>query len=147
VVFDATEVEFHVIHDALDSTVEDISHALELFGRRLLTLLYSPHVQAMRRLMASEAGRSGLGKKCYELGNVRSQAELTEFIQQAMSAGKLQQADARITALHLVGLLESEWSAPFLFQVQEAVSTEEINATVKRAVTTFMRAYGLPKER
>ncbi|GAB3551987.1 hypothetical protein GCM10027343_36940 [Noviherbaspirillum agri] len=49
-------------HEALDPTMEDIHQALSSFGTRLLTLLYSPQVQAVRRLVVSEAGRSDLGK-------------------------------------------------------------------------------------
>ena len=46
-------------------------------------------MQAVRRLMVSEASRSDLGKKCYELGPARSEAEIAEFLQAAMNAGKL----------------------------------------------------------
>ena len=141
-VFDATEVEFQITHEALNFTAEDIGQALKLFGQRLLTLLYSPQILAIRRLMTSEAGRSGPWKTCHEQGILRSQADLGEFLQNAMNTGKLKQADARIAALHLVGLLESEWTASFLFQNQIAISSEDINATVSRAVTVFMMAYG-----
>ena len=142
VVFDATEAEFEATHEALDPTMEDVTQALELFGQRLLTLIYAPQVQAMRRLVVSEAGRSELGRKCYELGPVRNEAVAAEFLQQAMNAGKLRQADARIAALHLRGLLEAEWLDRFLFQVLIDISAEEINLTVQRAVATFMAAYG-----
>lgn len=142
VVFDATEAEFEATHEALDPTMEDVTQALELFGQRLLTLIYSPQVQAMRRLVVSEAGRSELGRKCYELGPVRNEAVAAEFLQQAMNAGKLRQADARIAALHLRGLLEAEWLDRFLFQILVDISAEEINVTVQRAVATFMAAYG-----
>ncbi|CAM3655847.1 TetR/AcrR family transcriptional regulator [Polaromonas hydrogenivorans] len=143
VVFEATEAEFQATLEALDSTVEDITLALELFGRRFLTLIYSPQVQAMRRLIVAEAGRSDLGKKSYELGPVRSEADIAQFLQQAMNAGKLRQADARVAAFHLRGLMEAEWFDRFLFQVLKEVTTEEINATVKRAVAAFMAAYGV----
>lgn len=142
VVFEATEAEFQATHEALDPTMQDLTQALALFGQRLLTLLYSPQVQSVRRLVVSEAGRSELGRKCYELGPVRSEAEAAEFLQQAMNAGKLRQADARIAALHLRGLLEAEWLDRFLFQVLKDISPEEINATVQRAVAAFMAAYG-----
>lgn len=144
VVFDATEAEFQATHEALDPTVQDVTQALELFGQRLLTLIYSPQVQAMRRLMVSEAGRSDLGRKCYELGPARGEAEAAEFLQQAMNAGKLRRADSRVAALHLKGMLEAEWIDRFLFQVLQDVTTEEIHATVKRAVAAFMAAYGPP---
>jgi AcrR family transcriptional regulator len=142
VVADATEAEWRATHDALDPSVEDIGEALERFGLRFLTILYSPDVQAMRRLMASEAGRSGLGKQCYERCTVRSQTDIADFLQQAMDAGKLRQASAWFAALHLVGLLESEWSPCFLFQTLETVSAEAIRATVGRAVKAFLGAYG-----
>lgn len=142
VVFEATEAEFEASLKALDVTVDDMTKALEKFGRGLLTLLYSPQVQAVRRLIISEAGRSDLGRKCYELGPVRNEAACAAFLQQAMDAGKLRRADARIATLHLRGLLEAEWLDRFLFQTLEPISAEEINATVARAVAAFMAAYG-----
>ena len=142
VVFEATEAEFQATLESLDATVTDMTEALQKFGRGLLTLLYSPQVQAVRRLVVAEAGRSDLGKKCYELGPVRNEAATAVFLQQAMDAGQLRQADARIAALHLRGLLEAEWLDRFLFQTLEPVSAEEISATVGRAVAAFMAAYG-----
>lgn len=142
VVFDATEAEFQATLQALDATVEDMTEALEKFGRGLLTLLYSPQVQAVRRLIVAEAGRSDLGRKLYELGPVRNEAAAAAFLQHAMDAGQLRQADARIASLHLRGLLEAEWLDRFLFQTLEPISAAEINATVARAVAAFMAAYG-----
>lgn len=142
VVFDATEAEFQATLEALDPTMQDITQALELFGQRLLTLIYSPQVQAMRRLVVSEAGRSGLGGKCYELGPVRNEAVAAEFLQQAMNMGKLRQADARIAALHLRGLLDAEWLDRFLFQVLKEIRADELKLSVQRAVSAFMAAYG-----
>jgi len=142
VVFEATEAEFQATLEALDTTLADMTEALQKFGRGLLTLLYSPQVQAVRRMVVAEAGRSELGKQCYELGPVRNEAAAAAFLQHAMDAGRLRQADARIAALHLRGLLEAEWLDRFLFQTLEPISTEEINATVDRAVAAFMAAYG-----
>lgn len=77
--------------------------------------------------MVSEASRSDLGKKCDELGPARSEAEIAEFLQAAMNAGKLRPSDARVAALHLRGLLESEWFESFLFQVLKDITPKEIN--------------------
>lgn len=119
-----------------------MTEALEKFGRGLLTLLYSPQVQAVRRLIVAEAGRSDLGRKLYELGPVRNEAAAAAFLQHAMDAGQLRQADTRIASLHLRGLLEAEWLGRFLFQTLEPILAEEINATVARAVAALMAAYG-----
>lgn len=142
VVFDASEAEFLASLDALDATQGDIAQALERFGQRLLAVLYAPQVQAVRRLIISEAGRSELGRQCYELGPVRSEAAIATFLQQAMDAGQLRQADAHIAAQHLRGLLEAEWLDRFLFQVLEPISAETLAATVQRAIAAFMAAYG-----
>ncbi len=142
VVFDATEAEFQASHEALDPTMTDLAQALERFGQRLLALIYSPEVQAVRRLMVSEAGRTDLGRKCYELGPVRSEADIANYLQQAMTVGKLRPADPRLAARHLLGLLEAEWFNRFLFQVLGEVSAQEIKETVKRSVAVFMAAYG-----
>lgn len=142
VVFEATEAEFEATLAALDPTLQDMTEALEKFGRGLLTLLYAPQVLAVRRLIVAEAGRSDLGRKCYALGPERSEAVAAAYLQQAMDAGKLRQADPRIAALHLRALLEAEWLDRFLFQTLEPVSESEINATVQRAIAAFMVAYG-----
>ena len=142
VVFEATEAEFEATLAALDPSLQDMTEALETFGRGLLTLLYAPQVLAVRRLIVAEAGRSDLGRQCYALGPQRSEAVAAAYLQQAMDAGKLRPADARIATLHLRALLEAEWLDRFLFQTLEPVSEAEINATVQRAVAAFMAAYG-----
>lgn len=142
VVFDATEAEFQATLQALDSSPGDMTEALEKFGRGLLTLLYSPQVQAVRRMVVAAAGWSDLGRQCYELGPARNEAAAASFLQSAMDAGRLRRADARIAALHLRGLLEAEWLDRFLFQTLEPISAQEIDATARRAVAAFMAAYG-----
>lgn len=142
VVFEATELEFQATLQALDPDQSDITCALESFGQRLLTLLYSPQVQAVRRMVASQAQPSELGRTCYDRGPVRSEAAIAAFLQQAMDRGQLRQADARITALQLKALLEAEWIEPFLFNALSTPGTRQIRETVTRAVAVFMAAYG-----
>ena len=137
----ATEAEFRATHEALDPTVEDIRPALQRFGERLLALLYSPQVQAVRRLVIAEAGRSDLGKRCYDLGPARSIAVVAAFLQDAMEEGKLRRADPRLAALHLHGLLDAEWMDQFLFRLVEQLSRKQIVDTVARAIDVFMAAY------
>lgn len=142
VLMQATEAQFQATHEALDPTLQDITQAFERFGQGLLILLYSPQVQAARRLVVSEIVRSDLGRTCYERGHARSTVEVAEFLQQAMDQGKLRQADPRIAGLHLKGLLEAEWIDRFMFQMLDQVDPQQIAASVKRAVAVFMAAYG-----
>lgn len=138
----AAEAEFRAIHEALDPSIADIGLALANFGQRFLGFIYSPTVQAVRRLVVTEAGRSDLGRTCYELGPVRSEAELAQFMRQAMDAGKLRPADPRLAGQQLRALLEAEWTEPILFHVVAELSAADIEASVGRAVATFMAAYG-----
>lgn len=142
VVFEATEQEFQATLQALDLDQSDITLALQSFGQRLLALLYSPQVQAIRRMVVSQGRPSELGRTCYEMGPVRSQAAIAAFLQQAMDRSQLRQADPGIAALQLKGLLEAEWIEPFLFNALGEPSPQEIRETVARAVAMFMTAYG-----
>lgn len=142
IVVDATQAQFQATLDALDPGHDDLTQALVSFGTRFLTLLYVSPVQAIRRLVVSEAGRSELGKKCYEIGPVRSMAAVAAYLEQAIRSGKLRPAHAHIAALHLKGLLEAEWIDPFMFQQLAQPSTEQLRASVERAVAVFMAAYG-----
>lgn len=141
IMFQSSEAEFHAIHRSLDPTNEDISEALRNFGRGFLTLLYSPEIQAARRLMASSFG-SGIGKLCYERGPQHSLKEISEFLLVAMEKGKLRRSDPVIATLHLRGLLEAELLDNFLFQIPCDTSPEKIGERVDRAVTVFIAAYG-----
>ena len=138
----STEAEFEATHFALDPSTEDIAESLRHFGERLLPLLFSPEVQAARRLLVCESGRSGLGRLCYARGPQRGLDLVSEFLQTAMDLGKLQAADPVVATLHLRGLLESELHDRFLFQIQNEVTEEQIKAITARAVNTFMAAYG-----
>lgn len=142
VALNASEDEFQATHNALDPSIDDITEALETFGQRFLDFIYSPRVQAVRRLVMSEAGRGDLGRRCYDQGPQRSEAEVTQFLQAAMSAGKLRQADPKLAALQLRGLLEAEWIDRFMFHLFDKPAADEVSQTVKRAVASFMAAYG-----
>jgi len=142
IVEEATESQFEATFDALDPLVDDIRQALAGFGLRFLSLLYLTPVQAVRRLVAAEAGRSELGRRCYELGPQRSMAAVAAYLGKAMAQGRLRQADTAVAALHLKGLLEAEWIDPFMFQVLEPPSDAALAASVERAVAVFMAAYG-----
>lgn len=142
IVMEATDAQFQATLDALDPSSKEIDQALVSFGTRFLTLLYLTPVQAVRRLVVSEAGRSELGKKCYEIGPVRSMAAVAAYLAAAMEQGKLRMADSRLAALHLKGLIEAEWIDPFMFQTLDDPSPEAIGASVERAVAVFMAAYG-----
>lgn len=143
VVMATSEAEFTATLEALDPSIEDVAQALENFGRRFLSFIYSEPVQAVRRMVVSEAGRSDLGRVCYEKGPVRSEAEVALFLHKAMDDGQLRRADPQLAGLHLRALLEAEWSERFMFHVLGNLTPQDIELSVHRAVVTFMAAYAI----
>lgn len=141
VLTESTDADFAAAYSELDPA-KPLRPTLQQFGERLLALLYSQQLQSLRRLVISEAGRSDIGKRCYDLGPARSLAAATEYLQAMIAAGQLRHADARTAALHLHGLLEAEWFYPVLFQTAPRLSREQLRATVDKAVTVFLAAYG-----
>jgi AcrR family transcriptional regulator len=142
IVIEASHAQMEATLAALDAASEELEAALLSFGTRLLSLLYLTPVQALRRLVVSEAGRSELGKKCYEIGPERSMAAVADYLARAMDQGKLRRADPRIAALHFKGLLEAEWIDPYMFQTLADPAPAELAASAARAVDVFMAAYG-----
>jgi AcrR family transcriptional regulator len=142
VMFLSTEAEFEANNRALGSAMEDVTQALRRFGEGMLTLLYSPPMLMVRRLMVAESGRSELGRLCYARGPQRGESLISEFVQTAMQLGKLRQADPLVATRHLRGLLEAELLDSFLFNLVETISPAEIQAVTERAITAFMAAYG-----
>lgn len=138
----AGEAEFEAVHDAFDAATPDTAQSLRDFGEKLLSFLYSPDIQAQRRLAVSESGRTELGRLIYEQGVLRSLGLMADFLLAAMHQGKLRQADPHVAARHLHSLLESELLERFLFQLLGEVTAEEISAVTARAVAVFMAAYG-----
>lgn len=138
----ANETQFMAVHQALNPATDDLSEALRDFGVGLLTLLYSPEVMAVRRLLLTNFGNSELGKACFERGPKRSMDEIVDFLRAAMERGKLRQCDPLVATLHLRGLLESELMDSLIFQMEVDVSPARIRDSVERAVAVFTAAYG-----
>jgi AcrR family transcriptional regulator len=139
--FRAIEAEFEAVHGAFYPTTTDISESLLNFGKKFLSFLYSPQIQAHRRLAISESGRTKLGQLLYERGVLRSQEIISNFLQEAMNLGKLRKANPAVATCHLCSLLESELLDKFLLQVQSEIGSDEIKAVTGRAVDVFMAAY------
>ena len=142
VMHDANEAEFQMVHDLLDHATEDLADALRHFGERLLMLVYSPDIMAVRRLVTSSFGHGDFSRSCFEQGPKQSINELSGFLLAAMKNGKLRQCDPVVATHHLRGLLESELLDTFIFQIESDTDPERIKRIVGRAVAVFMAAYG-----
>jgi len=136
------EADVEAIYSCLDPAAEPVADALVAFGERLLHALYAPPARALRRLIVAEAGRSDLGRLCYERGPKRGHARLAAFLRALMAQGRLPEADARVAAWHLYGLLEAEGLQRDLLCAHDLPTEDEIAGGVRRAVAVFLAAYG-----
>jgi AcrR family transcriptional regulator len=143
---------FEVMHQAktheleetaggLNPEAHDLKQELMRFGQKFLTVLYSPEAIAIRHLTIAESRRSDSGKLSYERAVVPIEKHLAEFLKKAMKRGELRTADAKIAAIHLLSLLESELLQRVLLGVLESVKPEVISGAVRRAVEVFMSGY------
>ncbi len=122
-----------------------IADTLIVFGEHYLNAILQPSILAIRRLAIGEGNRSDLGCAFYERGPKIGWGMLTEFIAEAMEAGKLKRANPDVAAAHLHALYEAECVELCLFGVPVDISRARISEIIARAVAVFMAAYGTPK--
>jgi AcrR family transcriptional regulator len=138
----AKEHKLQALAAAPDPQTKDLRQELVEFGRRLLTLPYSPECIATRRLVIAESGYSDFGKTWFEWTTVPVQKRLTGFLRKVMRGGALRRSDPKTAAIHFLSLLESELKERALLGVIESVEPEAIRAAVRRAVDAFLAGYG-----
>lgn len=141
VMYQATERALVDITASLDAEAEDVRQELLRFGQKLLTALYSPGAIALRRVVIAESGQSEIGKVVFEGATLPMEKHVAEFLRRAMKRGSLRSADAKIAAMHLLSLLESELLQRVLLGVEVSVKPETLKASVRRAVEVFLSGY------
>lgn len=144
VMYQATATELGAITAALDPEAQDVKQELLRFGQKLLPALYSPEAIAIRRLAIAESGQSDIGKVVFEGAALPMEKHVAEFLRRAMKRGSLRSADARIAAMQLLSLLESELLQRMLLGVEVSVKPEGLRASVRRAVEVFLSGYQRP---
>lgn len=138
----AVGTEFQRSLDIQRQPGDDLRESLFEYGVNFLRLICSAKVQAIRRLVASEADRSELGVACYQQGPAKGAALATKTMQLFIDQGKLKQADAELMGIQYRGLLEARWMERMLFQVVIQVTDDEIKRSVCEALDVFLAAYG-----
>jgi AcrR family transcriptional regulator len=141
VMYQATELKLVAITAALDPEAADVKQELLHFGQKLLPALYSPEAIAIRRLSIAESGHSDIGKLVFEGSTLPMEKQVAEFLRRAMKRGSLRSADAKIAAMQLLSLLESELLQRMLLGVEGSVKPEALRASVRRAVEVFLSGY------
>lgn len=128
----------------LEASGADPAVVLVDFGRAFLGFICSPEQLEVRRLMITEAARSGTGRLFFEkISTLRS--HVSAFMSACMAAGTLRRDDPTLAADHLGALLEAEILEPLLLHVRDTPGKREIALAADRAVAAFLRAYAPAK--
>jgi len=141
VMLNAKGRELETIAGALDAEAEDLKQQLLHFGQRFLTVLYSPDAIAVRRLAIAQSQHSDIGRITFERGTLPIEKEVADFLKKRMKRGDLRIVDAKVAAMHLMSLLESELLQRVLLGVLGPVKPETIKAAVRRAIDVFLFGY------
>lgn len=124
----------------LQASSADPAAVLLGFGRGFLGFICSPEQLEVRRLMITEAARSGTGRLFFDkISTLRF--HVSAFMSACMAAGALRREDPTLAADHLGALLEAEILEPLLLHARDTPGEEEITLAANRAVAAFLRAY------
>lgn len=142
VMLSASQTQVDAIMNALDLTTPNIEESLNRFGQKLLAFIHQPEILALRRLAIAEATRSEFGEVFYARSRKQGEIVISNFLQAAMDAGKLRQAEARVAAAHFMALLESELIEMMYQAHPAALDPAQVARMTASAVGVFMAAYG-----
>ncbi|TXG98135.1 MAG: TetR/AcrR family transcriptional regulator [Rhodocyclaceae bacterium] len=120
----------------------DIEPALRNFCRQLLNKIASPDAIALNRLVVAEAGRfPEIGKIFYERAPRLTIALLADYLANAMGRGLLRPDYPTDAAYFLMHTSIARCQQQLLLGLVDAITPEQVEAEVERALTLFMRAY------
>lgn len=148
-----TEIVMAIVNDAgdpVDSTTNRLGESTDLttdltdHARRQLTAVLQPRPMQLRRLVIAEATSfPALGRAFYELGPGRTITELASAFTQLGHRGLLRLNDPTHAASDFNWLVMSEpLNRAMLLGESEPPPETSIGHTARRAVNTFLAAYG-----
>jgi AcrR family transcriptional regulator len=123
----------------LERPAKSLRAALEAFSAAYLSFVLGTQVLAIKRTAIADGHSSALGLHLFEHGPRRAIRRLTAFFQTEMDAGRLRAASALTAALQFKGLLEAGFLEEALYGAKPELQR---GIAIRRAVDTFLRAYG-----
>lgn len=131
-----------VFSDILDPAA-DLRQTLQTFGEHWVTMSGLKEVLGGQRHAMGDAARYRLGNLYYERGPLEALKIVAHFLERCMDAGTLVRTNSLIAAQHLIGLLRAENFEVLVLGVKEGFTKKEIAGMVERAITVFLRGYGV----
>jgi AcrR family transcriptional regulator len=121
----------------------NVEEALQSIGEKLLGVLVSRPIVALHRHTMGVVGRfPELGQALFERGPDCGYQMIAAYLQRWQAMGALHIDDARSAAVQFHQLCQGEVVGRARLAVDERPTKDVIRETVRRAVRTFLRAYG-----
>lgn len=118
---------------------------LERLVMAFLSLVSSPDMLALRRLVQAGGGERGVSQIVFERGPKQLYLRIADFLEQGMKDGHLRHTDPWIAAMHLRGLIESEYVDRLIAGDIITITPKMIRDAALRGLDVFWRAYGTAK--
>lgn len=137
------EQQSTAILDALPDT-EDLEHDLRDVARSMVTVVMSPHIVALRRIIIGEADRfPDLARSWYESGPGRGSATMAERFSALARRGLVHIDDPLLAAQHFNWLVLSiPMNKAMFYGAGEQFTTAELEHFADEGVRVFLAAYG-----
>lgn len=117
---------------------------LRRFLGEFLRKVASEEGVGLYRLVIAEANRfPEVGRIFFDRGPKRTQSQLADYLSGAMQRGALKRGDPLVAARQLIGLCLAGSHQRLLTRVIDAVTPEQIEEDIDRAMDIFMRAYAV----
>ena len=122
----------------------DVRDMLTDFGVRLIRRMSDPGTLALGRVVIAAAEKfPHVGRAFYEAGPLYGATRLAAELSALEAAGALKIPDPERAAWQFVDLCQSYVYKRLLFGVVDAISREDIEASVEAGVDVFLKAYGV----
>lgn len=131
------------LRGCLGEPAGDVQEGLQLIGEKTMRVFLSPPIVALYRHIIAEAGRfPDLGRMIFDRGPSVIHRAIASYLERWDRTGALRIDDSQAAAVQFLALCQGDLLSRARLAVLEYPVDDEVRATVKRAVRTFVRAYG-----
>jgi len=136
-------LETPLAEDMFPDQITDLRATLEGIGQRLLRFMLRERTVAIYRVAVAEAVRfPELGLAFYSNGPHCMIERFGTWLQRLQAEGHVAQTDATIGAEQFIALVRGNVFLRRSLSVPPTITEAEINASVRAAVATWLRAFG-----
>lgn len=123
--------------------VTDLRAAMEAIGRRIMTFMLQERTLAIYRIALADSARfPELGRAFFDAGPGKFCTWAEHWMATQQAAGLIRAADLNVATHQFMALLRSGVFLRASLSLPPAPAEAEIEATVRSAVDTWLRAYG-----